>query len=46
MTAAASIIALMILLPLALNEFGELAPWMARRLLCRGARLLGSGREG
>jgi WhiB family transcriptional regulator, redox-sensing transcriptional regulator len=42
MTAVAGVLGLMILLPLALNEFGELAPWMARRLLCLGTRLLGS----
>jgi len=42
MTAAVSVLVLVILLPLSLNEFGELAPWVARRLLCLGARLLGS----
>jgi WhiB family redox-sensing transcriptional regulator len=42
MIAAITVLALIVLLPLALNEFGELAPWMAKRLLCLGARLVGS----
>jgi hypothetical protein len=33
-------ILLLVFLPLALQEFGELAPWMAERLLKRGTRWL------
>ena len=42
MGGAVSIVLLAIMLPLVLNEVGELSPWLAKRLLCWGAKLLGS----
>lgn len=42
MTAVICFLTLMVLLPLAVNEIGELTPWLARHLLRWGARLLAS----
>jgi hypothetical protein len=39
---AAAVVLMVFLLPLAINETGELAPWLAERLLRAGAKLLGS----